>query len=179
MSTNIPNSSLEASGSINKIRTRKAKVNKKQAVCEPPIDFSVSEENGKIEIILPIQTFSEANGGNKKVKVINGKKVYKNEHWSQKNKRLKKQKWWVEFAFTKHETKLIKLPCDITMIRFASRFLDEDDNLRVALKPLKDYIAAEIMQDFCPGRADGSKQLKWHYDQVISKQYYVKIIINF
>ncbi len=172
-------SHLQADGAINKKPTRKVKVSKKQTTHEPYIDFSVFEENGNIEIILPIQTFSEANGGNKKVKVINGKKIYKTEHWSQKNKRLKKQKWWVEFAFTKPETKLIKLPCEITMIRYASKFLDEEDNLRMALKPLKDYIAAEIMQDFCPGRADGSKQLKWHYDQVISKQYYVKIIITF
>ena len=160
----VRNSSLEDSGAIKKVKTRKAKVNKKKATTEPLIDFSLFESIGKIEIILPIRTLSEANNF---------------DHWSKKNSRKKKQKWWVEFAFTKPETKLIKLPCEITMIRFASRFLDEEDNLRVALKPLKDYIAAEIMQDFCPGRADGSKQLKWHYDQVKSKQYYVKIIITF
>ncbi len=132
-----------------------------QSVVKPVFDFSVNQTTGRIEIILPIQTVSEANNF---------------DHWTKKQKRHKKQKWWVELAFTQCKP---KIPCNITLIRMAPRFLDADDNLRMAVKYIKDYIAAYITGDHQPGRADGSKLLTWYYDQIKSKTYAVKIIIEF
>lgn len=143
------------------------------------LDFDLQQEPGKISLTLPIRTYSEANGGNKKVIKSFGKKIYKNEHWWEQSKRHKCQKFWVSYAFNKPEMSLVQPPCTITMIRYATKFLDEDDNLRMALKPLKDYLASHIMNDFCPGRADGNRQLKWKYDQVKSDLYAVKVIIEF
>ncbi len=133
----------------------------KQTNQEPLIDFLVNQTNGRIEIILPIRTVSEANNF---------------DHWTKKQKRHKKQKWWVELAFTQCKC---QIPCVITLIRLAPRFLDAEDNLRMSVKYIKDYIAAYITGDHRPGRADGSKLLTWHYDQVKSKQYAIKIIIEF
>lgn len=63
------------------------------------------------------------------------------------------------------------------MCRLAPRELDADDNLRIALKWIKDAIAEVLTGDMVPGRADGDKRIKWEYDQQYSKEYFVKVQI--
>jgi len=122
--------------------------------------FFVTQTGVCVEISLPLKTVSEANNF---------------DNWRVKQKRHNKQKWWVRLAFASLEC---QIPCVIKLVRYAPRFLDEEDNLRISLKWIKDYVAAEITQDFCPGRADGNKQIKWEYDQIKSKSYGVKIFIE-
>lgn len=55
------------------------------------------------------------------------------------------------------------------MIRISNHFLDEEDNLRIALKWIKDAIAEVLTQDFVVGRADSDKRITWFYDQKTGK----------
>lgn len=82
----------------------------------------------------------------------------------------------VFYNLTPHRSRL-SLPCVVRLVRMAPRELDPDDNLRIALKWVKDAVAEVITQDFVPGRADGDKRIKWEYDQEFSKVYKVKIEI--
>lgn len=47
------------------------------------------------------------------------------------------------------------------------------------MKYLNDQLCAEITNDHRPGRADDSDQIEIKYDQIKSKVYGVKIIIEF
>ena len=58
----------------------------------------------------------------------------------------------------------ISAPCHIVLTRIAPRFFDYD-NLVTDFKAIRDEVAAYIMQDYVPGRADGSKELTWEYTQ--------------
>lgn len=113
--------------------------------------------------------------------MVSRKRFYKNgkpkpEHWTEKNERHKKQKKIVFYSLSPHRASF-SLPCTVRMTRLAPRELDADDNLRIALKWVKDAIAEVITQDFVPGRADGDKRIKWEYDQEFSSEYKVKIEI--
>lgn len=126
-------------------------------------------------MVLDVLTLSEANG------LVSRKRFYKNgkpkpEHWTEKHERHKKQKKIVFYSLSPHRDKF-SLPCTVRMTRLAPRELDADDNLRIALKWVKDAIAEVITQDFVPGRADGDKRIKWEYDQEFSSEYKVKIEI--
>lgn len=132
-------------------------------------------KNSKLSLILDILTLSEANG------LLSRTRFYKNgkpkpEHWTEKNERHKIQKNIVFYGLNPHRSSL-SLPCTVRMTRLAPRELDADDNLRIALKWVKDAIAEVLTQDFLPGRADGDKRIKWEYDQQYSKEYKVKIEI--
>ena len=52
-----------------------------------------------------------------------------------------------------------RLPCKVTLTRIAPRKMDSHDNLRAAMKPIVDTLAAIIGVD------DGDPQVTWDYDQ--------------
>jgi hypothetical protein len=141
--------------------------------------FSIKTGNS-IEIMLPITTYSEANGGLKKTFVRNGKTTYKTEHWTEKNKRHKRQKGHVRMFLNKF-SKDIKLPCLITLTRFAPKKLDKFDNLPMAFKWILDAICEVITGDYRPGLADNTIEddIDVIYKQIISKEYWIHISITF
>lgn len=112
---------------------------------------------------LPIKTASEANSS---------------EHWAIKSKRHNLQKRWINTAFRKEKPK-ISLPCQVTLTRISSRFLDAHDNLRMSLKYVTDAIAANITGDYRPGRADDSKEITWEYQQEKGHPQQVRIEIEY
>lgn len=114
-----------------------------------------------IEWILPIKTVSESNSS---------------EHWSKKHKRHKAQRHRISVAFMEHR-KPIQLPCTITMTRLAPRKLD-DDNLRGALKWIRDAIADQIIPGKACGRADDDERITWQYGQESAKEQGVKITFS-
>jgi len=107
-----------------------------------------------IDWTLPIITVSEAN---------------LSEHWSCRHKRHRVQKRYIDLAFHNWRIesfpKQISLPCTVIMTRISPRTLDEEDNLRMALKSVKDSIASEIKPGLEPGRADDDKNITWEYAQ--------------
>lgn len=141
------------------------------------LDFDVICNPGHVVITLPIRTESEAQN------LLSKTRFYKNgkpkpEHWTEKHARHKRQQDAVYLAMNQIKQQMkISLPCIVKMTRYASQYLDADDNLRISLKWIKDYIAAMLTNDFVPGRADSDKRIKWEYDQVKSKEYGVKIEI--
>lgn len=127
------------------------------------LDFGSKTEIGRVELILPLRTVSEANCF---------------EPWQKKHKRHKAQKKAAFFAILEFKH-LIKLPCRLTYVRYAPKLLDKHDNLPISMKYLNDQICAEITNDHRPGRADDNELIEIKYDQVKSKVYGVKIIIEF
>ncbi len=118
---------------------------------------------GTIELTLPIRTVSEANNF---------------DPWQKKHKRHKAQKRIVFFALVNLK-RYITLPCNITFIRYAPKPLDKHDNLPMSMKWICDSTCAEITNEHRPGLADNFQDINIKYDQVISKTYAVKIIIEF
>lgn len=112
---------------------------------------------------IPIKTISEGNCF---------------EPWQTRHRRHKSQKKAVFYAMLPIKYQL-GLPCTITLIRQASRFLDVGDNLPMSMKFIRDGIAEQITGDFVPGRADNNPGFTWKYDQEKSKKYGVKIIFEF
>lgn len=117
-----------------------------------------------IVFIIPVKTVSEINKTS--------------EHWSAKHRRHKAQRLHTWNAFRQAVKVPLILPCVITMTRIAPRRLD-DDNLRTALKTIRDQLAAMIVDDYRPGRADSDDRIKWQYAQEKGKpkEYTVKIQI--
>ncbi len=139
---------------------------------------SVNVENNiykvidKIEFTVWVKTVSEANNF---------------DPWRKKHQRHKMQKRAVAFAFIQGRSdpnrefrfKNITLPCTVKLTRLSSRFLDEHDNLRMALKYINDQLCAEITQNFIPGRADNYEGFTFEYAQEKSKKQGVKIEITY
>jgi hypothetical protein len=145
-------------------RSRKpAPSSKKTKLPLPFIGFETKITPGRLELQVPIRTVSEANNF---------------DHWTKKRKRHKTQQKLIFFALLncKH---LVKFPCMILFIRYAPKTLDKHDNLPMSLKWVVDSTCSEITNEHRPGLADNFKYIDIHYDQVISKQYYIKIIITF
>jgi hypothetical protein len=89
-------------------------------------------------VVLPIKTVSAAN---------------KREHWAVRAKRTKAERN-VAFLMTPH----MELPVDVTLTRVSPRELD-DDNLRPALKAIRDGVADRL------GVNDRDPQVRWSYRQ--------------
>lgn len=138
--------------------------------------LSITNGDNWVELMLPLITVSEANGGPKKTFVRDGKTHYKGEHWTDKNTRHKKQKGLV-FLTLKRFTKILTLPCLITLTRYAPTKLDRFDNLPMSLKWILDATCAVITGDYRPGRADDNELIDVKYSQVVSQEYGVKIHI--
>lgn len=116
----------------------------------------------QVDWILAIPTVSEANI---------------NQHWAIKNKRKQLQKKILIVKWKVDKPK-IKLPCTVKLIRIATRKLDEEDNLRMAFKTIKDCIADLINPGLAPGQADGNPLIKWDYGQEFGPIRKVRIIID-
>jgi hypothetical protein len=161
--------------SISQNKTRCANKNKKTAqgtgeqkdklktqMCEF-LEFGSKLVNGSVVVTLPLRTVSEANCF---------------EPWQKRHKRHKTQKKAVFFALIEHKS-IIQLPCRLTFIRYAPKFLDKHDNLPMSLKYIVDQTCAEITGELRAGKADDNELISIQYDQVKSKIYGVKIFIEF
>lgn len=140
--------------------------------------FSETGDNF-VEVLILETTVSEANGGLKKCYVKNGKKCYKGEHWSEKHVRTRKQKGSVALALRPLRSRL-RMPCIITLTRYAPIMLDKYDNLPMSLKYILDAICEVITDDYRPGRADAHEGIQdVKYKQIKCKEYGVKIRIDY
>jgi len=118
---------------------------------------------GKVLLELPLQTKSEANCF---------------EPWRLKHARHKAQQKCVALALNPLREHL-KLPCRITLTRFAPHELDAFDNLPMSFKYIADAICAIITGEFRPGKADSDKRIFIACDQIKSKEYGIRIEITF
>lgn len=85
-------------------------------------------------------------------------------HWS-KVRKVHDQQDLLLKAYLAHSVTPELLPCKIVLTRIAPRALDEEDNLPMSLKHVRDTIAGFLIPGLQPGRADGDKRIKWAYDQ--------------
>jgi|ERR1700722_3085104 len=128
----------------------------------------------QFEYVIPIRTVSEANSS---------------EHWTKKSKRHKQQQFFVRASFSKLKEP-ISVPCTVVLTRQAPRALDEQDNLRMALKwiadEISDFIFPEKLKFYMnkkgkivpmKGRSDSDVRIKWDYKQEKSSKYAVKVEI--
>lgn len=165
---NTPSSLQNDEGAISilpkKKSAKKRPLKAKSAKTEISLDFGTKCEPGRIEILLPLRTVSEANCF---------------EAWRNKHKRHKAQKRAVMFAMIPLKKFITTDKCTLRFTRYAPGTLNAHDNLRMALKYIVDQTCAEIMNDFRPGRADDGDNFTFEYDQVKSKEYAVKIEILF
>lgn len=129
----------------------------------------------KIEWEIALKTISESNT---------------TEHWTKSSKRHRQQQFFIRELF-KNETAEIPIPCVVKMTRLGPRFLDADDNLRMAFKWIKDEISECVFPEKCgtyidkkgkvrqiKGRADDSPLIVWEYAQEKSKSLGVRIEIR-
>jgi hypothetical protein len=130
-----------------------------------------------IEVMIPVVTVSEANGGRKRKLKFLDQTIYKGEHWTDKHKRHKKQKAIVRYFLNPMQS-LLSIPCHVHLTRHAPNKLNKHDNLPMSLKYIVDAVCEVITQDFRPGRADDSDDISISYHQVVSKQYWVNIKID-
>lgn len=101
-----------------------------------------------------------------------------NQHWATKRQRKKENEFLLK-AFYNHAGVEVIPPCTVTLCRIAPRELD-DDNLRTAFKPIRDWIADRLVPGKAPGRADSDKRIKWEYMQERGKpnEYAIWIIFS-
>lgn len=123
---------------------------------------------------IPIKTVSESNSS---------------EPWRVKSQRHRQQQFFVRSIFNA-EAQEIPLPCIVTLTRVSPRFLDDDDNLPIAFKWIKDEIGACILPDKVyyykragklianKGHADSDSRIKWKYAQEKGKKMGIRIEIR-
>jgi hypothetical protein len=145
-----------------KVGNIKVAVKRKKAV-EAKLTLNSEVSGNSITLTLPIRTVSELNCSH---------------HWTKKHKRHRLQQKTVALVLNPLKAK-ISTPCSLHLIRIAPKQLDKHDNLPASLKYIVDACCAIITQDFRPGRADSNDNFQITYDQKISSQYGVKIIITF
>ena len=96
------------------------------------------------------------------------------EHWRVRAKRTSAQRLAVTWAL-QGKCAVPALPCTVTLVRVASRALD-DDNLGSCFKAIRDAVAEWI------GVSDGPRSgITWRYDQtkcIIPKYQAARIIID-
>ena len=113
------------------------------------------------------------------------------EHYSVKSKRHKRQQFFIKQLFM-HEAEEIRLPCTVKFIRLSPGFMDEEDNLRMAFKWIKDQVGACLFPNKSViyvtrkgqikenrGHADSDKRVTWEYGQEKSRILGVRIEITF
>jgi hypothetical protein len=123
------------------------------------MEFKSEIYEGRVVLTLPLRTKSEANNF---------------EHWRLKHKRHKDQARLVAL-FLKPLKDKIALPCKIVLTRFAPRKLDKFENLPMSFKYIVDACCAILTGNFVPGQADSDERISLSCDQVISKEYGIKI----
>ena len=95
------------------------------------------------------------------------------EHWRIKSMRHKTQARVVWYEMISCKVAIIP-PCIVKITRISPRTLD-DDNLRGALKWIRDAIADHIHPNLAPGRADNDKNITWQYEQERGKPQSIRI----
>ncbi len=98
--------------------------------------------------------------------------------WQARHKRHKAQKRLIALYFMLSQ-RSIQLPCKVTILRLANRFLDAHDNLPSSMKWVVDQIALELTGDKRPGLADGDKRITWDYGQEKAKKKGLRIVFEF
>lgn len=112
------------------------------------------------------------------------------EHPFVKTKRHKLQAFFIRQLFAK-EANPVPLPCSVTFVRLGPREMDEEDNLRMAFKWIKDQVGACIFPDKAvvyvtkkgkvyenKGHADSDPRIKWQYKQEKAKRLGIRIEIE-
>jgi len=107
----------------------------------------------KVSVTIPIKLISIANN---------------HVHWRRQYEESKKRREPVVASLNRFKGK-IPLPCSVILTRFGTRKLDDDDNLRMAFKGIKDDVADIIIPGLAKGRADGDLRITWHYKQETAK----------
>lgn len=92
------------------------------------------------------------------------------EHWAKKGRRARQQRNTTKLVLARFDPR-IALPCFVRLTRVAPRKLD-DDNLRGALKNCRDGVADWL------GIDDGSKDIRWEYEQEKGKPKYQAVRIE-
>lgn len=133
---------------------------------------------GQVRMLLPIETVSEANGGKKRTTWNKGKRKIRGEYWTEAASRHKRQKGTVALYLRRH-SEFLRLPCVINLTRYAPNKLDRWDNLPMSLKWVLDAICEELTGDYLPGRADSSELIVVQYNQILSQNYAVEVVLNF
>ena len=123
---------------------------------------------------IPIKTVSESNCS---------------EHWFKKSQRHRQQQFFVRALFNS-EIKNISIPCEIVLTRLSPRYLDDEDNLPIAFKWIKDELGACIFPEKVvnylskngkmkqnKGHADSDPRVKWKYTQEKRKKLGIRIEI--
>jgi len=123
---------------------------------------TLNEDKDMIKINVPIR-----------LETVNIKK-----HWAMLMRKNRVNAMIVR-AFLKQNASVDILPCKATMVRIAPRFLDTD-NLYASFKGIRDTVADWLIPGLAPGRADGSKDIEWAYEQRKAgvKEYAVEIRIE-
>lgn len=105
---------------------------------------------------LPLRTYSEPN---------------RRDHWAARAKRMRSHRRSAHLATATLSAR--SLPCVVMLTRVAPRRLD-DDNLRAALKGVRDGIADRL------GIADNDPRADWQYGQRSGKpgEYAVTIVVT-
>lgn len=136
---------------------------KKKKSTETKLDLFSESGTYWVMITMPVRTVSEANC---------------TDHWTKKHKRHRIQQKTVALVLNPVREK-IKLPCHITLTRYAPKKLDKHDNLPISLKYILDACCAIITGDFRPGRADDDERISVSYEQETSSHYGVKVVFTF
>ena len=145
------------------VATHSKKIKQRQLCAFNEKTFALQVGENCISCILPIRTISEGNCF---------------EHWKKKHARHKQQRRAVLLALGPHRDKL-RLPCTVTLTRYAPRKLDAKDNLPMSFKYLSDSVADVLVPGKAAGRADDDERINWKFDQVKSKKYFININIEF
>jgi hypothetical protein len=90
------------------------------------------------------------------------------EHWTKKSKRHQNQKTVLQDSLKFYHVN-VKMPAHITLCRYNSHFLD-DDNLVSAFKYIRDALCDYLMPGLAAGRADARLDITFSYQQVKSKR---------
>jgi hypothetical protein len=107
-----------------------------------------------------------------------------------KTKRHKLQQFFIRQLFNQ-ENRAVPLPCLVTCTRLARGYMDEEDNLRMAFKWIKDQIGACLFPEKSViyvtkkgvikenrGHADSDPRVKWAYKQEKSSRLGIRIEIE-
>lgn len=90
-----------------------------------------------------------------------------------------------------HEARDIPLPCLVTFVRVGPKEMDEEDNLRMAFKWIKDQVGACLFPEKAviyrtkkgqikenKGHADSDPRVKWQYRQEKATRLSIRIVIE-
>lgn len=118
---------------------------------------------GSLDVVLPIKVSNEGNC---------------NEAWRTKHARHKLQKFHVRVELQGLIGK-VRLPCIVSLTRYAPRLLDGHDGLPFSFKWIVDTIADLLIPGLRPGMADSDPRITWQFYQQKSKAYGLRVTFAF